>query len=149
MLRLSNRDSVYAETRLRSWRRKLLKWLSSTASLAKAVMIATRKLPRNTTKKGGKTARGESLLPHLSGDAASGFVGMKTGRLCERGYVIYVGGDLTPEMLLTIFARTTLRPTTAEWRCSESPRLWRHCRLVGLEIFYPSPTSLMVCQFSR
>jgi hypothetical protein len=84
--------------------------LSSTASLGKTVMIATRKLPRNTTKKGGKTARGESLLPHLSGDAASGFVGMKTGRLYERGYVIYVGGDLTPEMLLTDFCENNPPP---------------------------------------
>ena len=66
-------------------------------------MIATRKLPRNTTKKSAKTARGEYLLPQLSGDAPSGFLGMKSGRTFESGYIVYLGRDVTPEMMLDEF----------------------------------------------
>ena len=73
-------------------------------------MITTPKIPRNTTKKGGKTTRGESLLPHLSGPAESGFVGIKTGRIYERGYVVYAGIDLTPEMLLNDFCENNPPP---------------------------------------
>jgi hypothetical protein len=68
-----------------------------------ASMISTRKLVRNTTKKGAKTARGEYLLPQLSGVNPSGFLGIRTGRTYEQGYVVYMGRDITAEALWTEF----------------------------------------------
>ncbi len=73
-------------------------------------MIATRKLPRNTTKKGNKTTRGEPLLPELSGDAPSGFVGLKSGRRFVHGYIVYLGTDVTPEMMLNDFCENNPPP---------------------------------------
>jgi hypothetical protein len=73
-------------------------------------MSATRKLPRNTTKKGKKTTRGESLLPQLSGDAPSGFIGLRSGRKFESGYIVYLGRDVTPEMMLDDFCENNLPP---------------------------------------
>jgi hypothetical protein len=73
-------------------------------------MIVTRKLPRNTTKAGAKNLRGEYLLPQLSGDAPSGFLGMRTGRTFASGYIVYLGRDLTPEMILDEFCEYNTPP---------------------------------------
>jgi hypothetical protein len=73
-------------------------------------MSATRKLPRNTTKKGKTTTRGEPLLPQLSGDAPSGFIGLRSGRKFESGYIVYLGIDVTPEMMLSDFCENNPPP---------------------------------------
>src|SRR5262249_10201327 len=73
-------------------------------------MIATHRLPRSTTKKGQKTRFGEPLLPQLSVDAPSGFVGLKTGRRYERGYIIHTGAKVTPESLLDDFCEKNTPP---------------------------------------
>ena len=82
----------------------------SPLALSCITMIATRKLPRNTTKKGGKTTRGEYLLPQLSRDEPSGFLGIKSGRTFERGYIVYLGRDVTAEMMLDEFCECNPPP---------------------------------------
>jgi len=73
-------------------------------------MTATRKLPNSLSKKGKKTAGGEYLLPQLSDAAATGFVGVRSARIYERGYVVYIGKDVTPEMLLEAFCERHPQP---------------------------------------
>jgi hypothetical protein len=73
-------------------------------------MIATRKLPNSLSKKGGKTAGGEHLLPQMADGATSGFVGVRSGKIIERGYVVYLGRDVTPEMMLEKFCERHPQP---------------------------------------
>lgn len=73
-------------------------------------MKATRKLPNSLTKKGRATTGGEHLLPQLSNVPVSGFVGVRSGKSFERGYVVYVGRDVTPEMLLEAFCERHPQP---------------------------------------
>jgi hypothetical protein len=73
-------------------------------------MTATRKLPNSLTKKGQKTTGGEHLLPQLSDTAPTGFVGVRSGKLFARGYVVYVGRDVTPEMMLEAFCERHPQP---------------------------------------
>src|SRR5262245_40427111 len=79
--------------------------------LRRSHMIATRKLPRNTTRQGNKTTRGEPLLPQLSGSTRSAFVGLKSGRRFELGYIVHLGMDVTPEMLLNDFCENNPPPS--------------------------------------
>jgi hypothetical protein len=73
-------------------------------------MTATRKLPNSLTKKGQKTIGGEHLLPQLSDVSATGFVGVRSGKIFEHGYVVYVGRDVTPEMMLEAFCERHPQP---------------------------------------
>jgi len=73
-------------------------------------MTATRKLPNSLSKKGGRTTGGEHLLPQLSEVTATGFVGVKSGKIHQRGYVVYVGTDVTPEMMLEAFCERHPQP---------------------------------------
>jgi hypothetical protein len=67
-------------------------------------MIATRKLPVRINEKKRTTSRSEYLLPRLSGPGSEdGFVSIKTGRRIERGCMVYLGRDVTPEMMLEKF----------------------------------------------
>ena len=73
-------------------------------------MTATRKLPNSLSKKGQKTTGGEHLLPQLSDVTTGGFVGMRSGKVVELGYVVYVGRDVTPEMMLKAFCERHHQP---------------------------------------
>ena len=73
-------------------------------------MTATRKVPNSLSKKGGKTTNGEHLLPQWSDVTAAGFIGVRSGKIHERGYVVYVGRDVTPEMMLEAFCERHPQP---------------------------------------
>jgi len=73
-------------------------------------MSATRKLPHSLTKDGRKTTGGEHLLPQLSNLSVPGFVGVKSGKIHERGYVVYLGEDVTPEMMMESYCRRHPEP---------------------------------------
>jgi hypothetical protein len=67
-------------------------------------MTATRKLPVRINEKKRTTHRSEYLVPRLSDVAPEdGFISIKTGRVIERGSVVYLGRDVTPEMMLERF----------------------------------------------
>lgn len=63
-------------------------------------MITTRKLPHSMTKDGKATLRGEHLVPCLESPRKNYFVGVKTGKIYDLGYLVYLGEDITPEEIL-------------------------------------------------
>jgi hypothetical protein len=95
-------------------------------------MSATRKLPNSLSKKGDKTTGGEHLLPQLSDATAAGFVGARSGKIHERGYVVYVGRDVTPEMMLKAFCTRHPEPAdraTALLRLEAFVQALQSCRI--------------------
>ncbi len=81
-------------------------------------MPSIRKLPVTYNPKKPKTGRGEFLIPHLSGIAESGFIGIKSGRRAECGALSYIGMDVTPEMLLERYCERQ-PPSQAQHVCRE------------------------------
>jgi hypothetical protein len=115
-------------------------------------MIVTRKLPRNTTKKATKNLRGEYLLPQLSGDAPSGFLGMRTGRTFEAGYIVYLGRDVTPEMLLDEFCEYNTPPRDldlARARLSAFVQALQSCKIGNLLSISYTPDGLPALKIER
>lgn len=95
-------------------------------------MTATRKLPNSLTKKGHKTTGGEHLLPQLSDVTTDGFVGVRSGKVHERGYVVYVGRDVTPQMMLEAFCERHPWPadsTVALRRLEEFVQALQSCKV--------------------
>jgi hypothetical protein len=68
-------------------------------------MPSTRKMPVRADEQNHKTSS-EHLVPQLS-DSPSGFVSVKTGKGCSRGVVIYLGRDVTPEMMLERYSKVS------------------------------------------
>jgi hypothetical protein len=66
-------------------------------------MPSTRKLPVRINEKKRTTFRGDHLIPQLSGTPESGFVSVKSGKTVALGSIVYVGRDVTPEMMLERF----------------------------------------------
>lgn len=72
-------------------------------------MPATRKIPVSFNPK--KPAdRGEFVVPQLTGNPESAFIGIKTGRLAAAGALSYTGMDVTPEILLDRFCERQPSP---------------------------------------
>jgi len=57
--------------------------------------MKTRKLPYSLTKDGRASLRGEHLVPSLEMPRLNLFVGVKTGKKYEKGYLVYLGKDVT------------------------------------------------------
>jgi hypothetical protein len=115
-------------------------------------MITTRKLPRNTTRKGAKTKFGEYLLPQLSGDAPAGFLGMRTGRTYEHGYIVYVERELTAEMMLRDFCENNLPPSdrgAALERLSAFAQALQSCKIGNLLSISYTPDGFPVLKVEK
>ncbi len=59
--------------------------------------MKTRKLPFSLTKDGRASLRGEHLVPSLEIPRQNVFVGVKTGKKYEKGYLVHVGEDVGPD----------------------------------------------------
>lgn len=70
-------------------------------------MCSTRKLPVRINEKKHTTFAGEHLIPLLTDSPDAGFVSAKTGKTYARGAVVYVGVDVTPEMMLERYCRVS------------------------------------------
>ena len=57
--------------------------------------MKTRKLLYSLTKDGRASLRGEHLLPCLEMPRQNLFVGVKTGKKYEKGYLVYLGKDVS------------------------------------------------------
>lgn len=57
--------------------------------------MKTRKLPYSLTKDGRASRRGEHLVPSLEMPRQNLFVGVKTGKKYEKGYLVYLGTDVS------------------------------------------------------
>jgi len=62
--------------------------------------MKTRKLPYSLTKDGRASLRGEHLIPCLETPRQNLFVGVKSGKKYETGYLVYLGEDVTTEDIL-------------------------------------------------
>ena len=71
-------------------------------------MPSTRKMPVRADEQKRRTSS-EHLVPQLS-DSPSGFVSVKTGKSCSRGVVVYLGRDVTPEMMLERYCKVSTLP---------------------------------------
>ena len=82
-------------------------------------MASTRKLPVRINEKRRTTFAGEHLVPNLSDSPAAEFVSVKSGKSYVRGSVVYVGRDVTPEMMLERYCQVAPPPAdrTAALRC--------------------------------
>ncbi len=63
--------------------------------------MKTRKLPFSLTKDGRASLRGEHLIPCLEIPRQNLFVGVKSGKKYEKGYLVYLGEDVTTEDILS------------------------------------------------
>ena len=68
--------------------------------------MKTRKLPYSLTKDGRASLRGEHLIPCLEVPRQNLFVGVKSGKKYEKGYLVYLGKDITTQ---DIFSELALR----------------------------------------
>ena len=73
-------------------------------------MSSTRKMPVRINEKKRTTFRGEHLMPLLSDLPDAGFVSAKSGKTFPLGAVVYVGRDVTPEMMLERYCRVAPPP---------------------------------------
>jgi hypothetical protein len=85
-------------------------------------MPSTRKMPVRADEQKRKISS-EHLVPQLS-DSPSGFVSVKTGKSCSRGVVVYLGRDVTPEMMLERYCKVLTLPIGREIALS---RLAAYC----------------------
>lgn len=74
-------------------------------------MSAIRKLPVRINEKKRSTFRGEFLIPKLCGTAESGFLSINTGLSCELGAVVFLGTEVTPDLLLERFCERNPPPS--------------------------------------
>jgi hypothetical protein len=86
-------------------------------------MSSTRKMPVRIDEKKRTTFSGEHLIPPLS-DTSQRFISVKTGKSYERGSVVYLGKDVTPEMMLERYCQITGPPVDRE---AALRRLAAHC----------------------
>jgi hypothetical protein len=57
-------------------------------------------MPYSLTKDGRASLRGEHLVPCLEIPRQNVFVGVKSGKKYEKGYLVYLGKDVTTEDIL-------------------------------------------------
>ena len=86
-------------------------------------MSSTRKMPVRINEKKRTTFSGEHLVPSLS-DVPQHFVSVKTGKPYERGSVVYLGRDVTPEMMLERYCKVAASPLD---RAAALRRLAAYC----------------------
>jgi hypothetical protein len=79
-----------------------------------ALMSSTRKMPVRINEKKRTTFAGEHLIPWLTDSPNSGFVSAKTGKSYSCGAVVYLGRDVTPEMMLERYCQVAPPPTDRE-----------------------------------
>jgi len=77
-------------------------------------MSSTRKMPVRINEKQRTTFSGEHLIPSLSDLPDSGFVSAKTGKTYSLGAIVYVGRDVTPEMMLERYCQVAPPPLDRE-----------------------------------
>src|SRR5579859_7275306 len=77
-------------------------------------MPSTRKIPVRINEQKNTTLAGEHLIPLLSDSPDSGFVSAKTGKRYSRGAVVYVGRDVTPEMMLERYCQVSQPPSNRD-----------------------------------
>ena len=92
--------------------------------LHRSHMASTRKMPVRINEKKRTTFAGEHLVPSLSDAPAAEFVSVKSGRPYVRGSVVYLGRDVTPEMMLERYCEVA--PSPAD-RTSALRRLAAYC----------------------
>jgi hypothetical protein len=97
--------------------------MSSASSYRQTVMSSTSKVPVRIDEKNRTTFAGEHLVPQLSDSAEAGFVSVKSGKQYVRGAVVYVGRDVTPEMMLERYCKVA----TATDRKAALRRLTAYC----------------------
>jgi hypothetical protein len=81
-------------------------------------------MPVRINEKQRTTFAGEHLVPKLSDSPATEFVSVKSGRSYVRGSVVYVGRDVTPEMMLERYCQVAPRPAD---RTAALRRLTAYC----------------------
>lgn len=77
-------------------------------------MSSTRKMPVRINEKKHTTSPGEHLILTLTDSPDAGFVSAKTGETHSRGAVVYLGKDVTPEMMLERYCRVAPPPPDRE-----------------------------------
>lgn len=87
-------------------------------------MASTRKLPVRINEKKRTTFAGEHLIPNLSASPAAEFVSVKSGKPYLRGSVVFIGRDVTPEMMLERYCQVA--PPLAD-RTAALRRLAAYC----------------------
>ncbi len=87
-------------------------------------MASTRKLPVRINEKKRTTFAGEHLIPNLSDSLVAEFVSVKSGKSYVRGSVVYVGRDVTPEMMLERYCQVAPPPAD---RTAALRRLAAYC----------------------
>jgi hypothetical protein len=87
-------------------------------------MASTRKLPVRINEKKRTTFAGEHLVPDLSDSPAAEFVSVKSGKSYARGSLVYVGRDVTPEMMLERYCQVAPPPAD---RAAALRRLSAYC----------------------
>jgi hypothetical protein len=73
-------------------------------------MPSIRKLPVRIDEKKHKPYRSEYLIPRLDGVTEPGFISIKNGRTVQIGTMVFVGSEVTPEMLLERFCERNPAP---------------------------------------
>ena len=87
-------------------------------------MSSTRKMPVRINEKKHTTFAGEHLIPSLTDSPDTGFVSAKTGKTYSQGAVVYLGRDVTPEMMLERYCQVAPPPAD---RDSALRRLAAYC----------------------
>ena len=72
-------------------------------------MAATRKIPVRIDER-KRTATSDHLIPSPAESPSGGFVSTKSGKECARGMVVYLGSDVTPEMMLERYGQVSQIP---------------------------------------
>jgi hypothetical protein len=70
-------------------------------------MITTKKLPHSLTRDGKATSRCEHVVPCMVTPREDVFIGVKTGKKYQSGYLCYLGKDLTPLIPGTPYSLST------------------------------------------
>jgi hypothetical protein len=75
-------------------------------------MNTTRKLPHSMTKDGGASQGGEHLIPCLEMPRRNIFVGVKTGKVHDKGYLVFLGKDVGADDIFNKSGMTETRTET-------------------------------------
>jgi hypothetical protein len=71
-------------------------------------------MPVRINEKKHTTFAGEHLIPLLTDSPHTGFASAKTGKTYPLGVVVYVGRDVTPEMMLDRYCQIATPPSDRE-----------------------------------
>ena len=77
-------------------------------------MSSTRKMPVRIDETKHKTFAGDHLIPLLTDSPQAGFVSVKSGKTYSRGAAVYLGKDVTPEMMLERYCQVAPPPADRE-----------------------------------